>query len=210
MEDISYAVRWLKAHAGDFNATAAGFGAVGWSSGGHQVMLGAMRPRMYATLPLAEAPEIDATLAYVVLGWPVIDPMARQQLALSGNLRSSMRGVNDFVERHYAYFGDDAGMEEANPQYILDRGETVELPPALVVQGAADEQLPRMMTERFVESYSLAGGVIELGKYAGSPHGFLREPGPNAARGLAQIKSFIARQLAELGAVELLSHIATS
>ncbi|MPZ47736.1 MAG: alpha/beta hydrolase fold domain-containing protein [Dehalococcoidia bacterium] len=198
MEDISYAVRWLKAHAADFNATSSGLGAVGWSSGGHQVMLGAMRPRLYATLPLPDAPDIDANLAYAVLGWPVIDPAARHRLALEGNLRSRERGVSDFIERHYAYFGDEAGMEEANPQRILDRAELVELPPVLIIQGSADEQLPRMMAERFVESYSLAGGAIELGKYPGSPHGFLREPGPNADRGLTQIKSFIARRLSEL------------
>jgi hypothetical protein len=52
-----------------------------------------------------------------------------------------------------------------------------------------------MMAEDFVEKYSLAGGVIEMGKYPGTPHGFLRDPGPMSDRALALIKSFIARQL---------------
>jgi acetyl esterase/lipase len=198
LEDISFAIRWLKAHAAEINGSAAGLGAVGWSSGGHQVMLSAMRPYTYATLPLDEAPDLDATLAYVVMGWPVIDPVARHQLALEGNLVSLTRDINDFVERHYTYFGDDAAMEEANPQRILERGESVYLPPALLIQGANDQQLPRGMAERFVDTYSLAGGTIELGKYPNAAHGFLRNGGPNATRGLAQVKSFIARQLNEL------------
>ena len=61
----------------------------------------------------------------------------------------------------------------------------------------ADESLTRMMAEDFVEAYSLAGGVIELGKYPGAPHGFIREGGPTADRALSLIRHFIARYLAE-------------
>jgi acetyl esterase/lipase len=200
MEDISYATRWLKAHARDFNATADGLGGIGWSSGGHQILLTAMRPRQYDALPLAEAPQFDASLAYAVLGWPVIDPISRFRMAQSGNVRRTATGgdASDTITRHLAYFGDEAGQIEANPQLMLERGEKVETPPVLIVQGAADEGLTRMMAENFVEAYSIAGGVIELGKYPGEPHGFMRDPGPNTDRATAMIKSFIARHLAEL------------
>jgi acetyl esterase len=189
MEDINYATRWLKAHAADFKGSPESLGGVGWSSGGHQIMLSAMRPNQYASLPLPEAPELDASLAYVIMGWPVIDPLSRYRLAES-------RGNEQLMQNHRAYFSDEAGMVEASPPHILQRGEQVELPPTLLVQGAADEALTRMMAEEFVEAYSLAGGVIELAKYPGEPHGFLRQPGPNSDRALALIKSFIARQLA--------------
>jgi acetyl esterase len=132
------------------------------------------------------------------VGWPVANPLARYRLALEGNLVSRERGVNDFVERHLAYFGDEAAMVDANPQLILERGEPAVLPPVLVIQGAADEILPAAMAENFVEAYSIAGGLIELGKYPGSPHGFIRDPGPNSDRAIEQIKYFIARRLAEL------------
>lgn len=188
LHDINYATRWLKAHAGEFNGSPEMLGGVGWSSGGHQIMLSAMRPDEYAAIPLQEAPDLDARLAYVIMGWPVIDPLARYRLAQE-------RGNQELQARHLAYFGDEAGMIEASPPHILRRGEAVVLPPALIVQGAADESLTRMMAEDFVEAYSLAGGVIELGKYPGAPHGFLREPGPNSDRAMALIKSFIARQL---------------
>jgi acetyl esterase/lipase len=195
-EDINYATRWLKVHANEFGGTAESFGGVGWSSGGHQVMLGAMKHRDYETLPLPEAPDpstrsgqaVDGSLAYVIMGWPVIDPLARYRLAQS-------RDNEQLMANHIAYFGSEAGMEAASPPHMLARGEAVETPPALLLQGALDESLTRMMAEDFVEAYSLAGGVIELAKYPGEPHGFLRTPSPNSDRALALIKSFIARQL---------------
>src|SRR5438270_532390 len=53
--DINYATRWLKAHAREFNAEPASVGGLGVSSGGHLIMLSAMRPHdeRYAALPLA-------------------------------------------------------------------------------------------------------------------------------------------------------------
>jgi acetyl esterase/lipase len=192
-EDQSYALRWLKAHAADYNGSAEHVGVVGWSSGGHQVILGAMKPDEFATIPLAEAPRLDARPAYVIMGWPVLDPTARFQLAVD----TKNEGLQ---ANHLRYFGDAAGQEAHNPPRILERGEKVELPPALIVQGAADESLPRMMAERFVELYSLAGGVIELGKYPGEPHGFMREMGPNTDRARSQVRDFIARQLSMLQA----------
>src|SRR6266850_1786499 len=53
MQDINYATRWLKSRAADFAATAEGLGGLGLSSGGHMVMLSAMRPGdpRYASIP---------------------------------------------------------------------------------------------------------------------------------------------------------------
>ncbi len=187
-QDINYGTRWLKAHAADYNGSDEGLGGVGWSSGGHQVMLAAMRPRVYADIPFTDAPQHDAGLAYVVMGWPVIDPLSRYRLTQG-------RNNEDLMANHIRYFGSEDGMAEASPPHIVQRGEAVELPPALLVQGAQDESLTRMMAEEFVEAYSLAGGVIELGKYPGEPHGFLREGGPQVGRAIEHIKSFIARQL---------------
>jgi acetyl esterase/lipase len=187
-QDIDYATRWLKAHAADYNGSPEALGGVGWSSGGHQVMLAAMRPRAYGDIAFPEAPALDGSLAYVIMGWPVIDPLARYKLAQS-------RNNEDLMANHIRYFGSEDGMIEASPPHILQRGEAVATPPALLVQGAQDESLTRMMAEEFVEAYSLAGGVIELGKYPGEPHGFLRQGGPQVERAIAHIKSFIARQL---------------
>src|SRR6266542_4366165 len=64
LADINYAVRWLKARAGDLRSRPELFGLLGNSSGGHQAMLAAMRPRdsRYSALALpAGAAEVDAS-----------------------------------------------------------------------------------------------------------------------------------------------------
>src|SRR5262245_11832240 len=44
IQDIHYGIRWLKAHAARFHADAASVGGIGGSSGGHGLVLAAMRP----------------------------------------------------------------------------------------------------------------------------------------------------------------------
>src|SRR5690242_1755238 len=77
MADINYATRWLKLHATEFGATAECVGGLGLSSGGHMVMLSAMRPRDPRYCSIALEADVDASLAYVMMGWPVLDPWAR-------------------------------------------------------------------------------------------------------------------------------------
>ena len=118
--DINFATRWLKANAHHFNATADGLGGLGLSSGGHMVMLSAMRPRdpRYAELPLEAVSKVDASLAYVLMGWPVLAPHARY-------LHARARGRSDLLAAHERYFRDEATMQEADTQLILERGEQV-------------------------------------------------------------------------------------
>ena len=73
-------------------------------------------------------------------------------------------------------------MREANPQLILERGETVDFPPALIFQGADDDVLAPRTAERFVEAYGRAGGLIELAQFPRANHGYSRLGGPNALR----------------------------
>jgi acetyl esterase/lipase len=79
---MNLAIRWLKVHGAEYGGTSR-VGALGVSSGGHLVLLGGLRPRdaRYSALPLAEHPEVDASLAYVIACWPVSDPQYRYQVA---------------------------------------------------------------------------------------------------------------------------------
>src|ERR1051325_5549913 len=80
--DVNLATRWLKAHAGEFNGTSR-VGLFGNSSGGHQVVLSALRPRdpRYSALSLPNGSKIDASDSYVIAAWPVIDPLYRFRYA---------------------------------------------------------------------------------------------------------------------------------
>jgi acetyl esterase/lipase len=189
IEDINLATRWLKAHAKELGVSRVG--GLGTSSGGHQLMLSALRPvdRRYATLPLPSAGKADATLAFVVLCWPVVDPLARYRM-VRGN------GNQRLVDAHQAYWPGEADMEDANPQLILERGEAGALPPALVLQGTVDDNLTPDMADRFAAAYEKAGGRIWLEKFAGEPHTFIvKDPTSVASRrGIELIKEFVRMQ----------------
>ncbi len=195
LQDVNYATRWLKAHAGELGADARQVGGIGTSSGGHQVMLSAMRPHdaRYVALPLAEATGVDASLAYVVLLWPILDPFHRYFFAQE-------TGRKELVTRTEGYFVTQEAMREGNPQAILDRGERVELPPAILMQGTADNNLTMAMSLRFVATYRLAGGEAELEQFPEMPHGFGNTPGPESDRCVGLIKAFIGRQLRRVAA----------
>src|SRR5437667_4867674 len=66
LADINLATRWLKARARLYGSRPDWVGSFGTSSGGHQVLLAAMRPDepRYAALPLSEDPKADARVAF--------------------------------------------------------------------------------------------------------------------------------------------------
>ncbi len=194
VEDVNYATRWLKVHARDFNADAQLLGGLGTSSGGHTLVLSAMRPHdpRYRALPLAAENEPDATFSYILAAWPVLDCYARY-------LYAKEIGHAQLTESTEAYFLTEEAMKEGNPQLILDRGESPVSPPVLIIQGTADDNVPLSIPHRFVEAYRAAGGSVELELFPGMPHGFARDPGPESDRALKLMKAFIARQLHEAG-----------
>ena len=65
-QDVSTGIRFLKAHAEEYGSRADWVGGLGTSSGGHLVLLAALRPNF----PLY-TPEGDATLAFAIGCWPV-------------------------------------------------------------------------------------------------------------------------------------------
>ncbi len=173
--DINYAVRWLKAHAGDLRLDPGRFGLSGQSSGGHLAMLAAMRPNdsRYSSIALeAGAPEADASVRCVGMSWPVINPLSRYRNALRLRASANPPGwIGDIPESHDLYWVTDENMIDGNPVSALESGEAVETPPALWVQGRPDEvhdyldpesELAINEPERFAQRYREAGGEIEM------------------------------------------------
>jgi acetyl esterase len=190
--DINLAIRWLKAHAAEFNGITK-VGAFGNSSGGHQVVLSALRPRhpAYLALSLPDRPEVDAGLAYVIAGWPVICPLYRFRFAKDFNRE-------EHIQAHIEYWGTEAAMAEGSPQTIVDKDEQVELPPLLMLLKANDKNHPLEMQERFIASYRKRGGAIEVHTFEGLPeHRMVPSPDkPETMRALDTITAFIRRQSA--------------
>jgi acetyl esterase/lipase len=188
--DVNLAVRWLKAHAAEFNGTTT-VGAFGNSSGGHQVVLSALRPRhpAYSALLLPNHPEINASLAYVIAGWPVIDPLFRFRYAKKSNRE-------ELIKAHLEYWRTEEAMAEGSPQTILEQDEQVELPPVLMLLKANDRNHPLEMQERFIASYRKRGGAIEVETFDGLPeHRMVPSPSqPETMRAIDTITAFIRRQ----------------
>ncbi|HXG50218.1 MAG TPA: alpha/beta hydrolase [candidate division Zixibacteria bacterium] len=188
IRDVNLAIRWLKAHAPELDATSR-VGAFGNSSGGHQVVLSALRPRhpAYSDLALPGRPEIDAGLAYVIAGWPVIDPLYRFHYA-----RRSDR--QELVKAHLDYWGTEEAMAEGNPQAILDRNERAELPPVLMLLKANDRNHPLEMQERFIDSYRRRGGAIEVDTFEGFAERVVPSPDqPETMRLIDVMTAFVRR-----------------
>jgi acetyl esterase/lipase len=189
--DVNLGIRWLKTNIARLGGDPAKVGGLGTSSGGHQLLLNVLRPHdpRYSALRLSNAGDVDASLGYVVVCWPISDPVARYRMARE---TASER----LVKNHHAFFGDEATMAEANPQAILESGVAHKLPPALLIQGTADANVTPDMADKFAAAYAKAGGEITLRKFDGEPHTFISQNPTSAASvtALRLITDFIASQ----------------
>ncbi len=200
MIDINYAVRWFKANAARFNARPDRVALKGSSSGAHQAMLAAMRPEdpRYASIKLpAGSPAVDARVQAVVLCWPVIDPLGRYQYAKK--LKEGGKPYPEVVDRvlpgHDQYWVTEANMAEGNPVMALERGERVELPPAIYIQGDKDMAHPRPHLDRFIAAYRKAGGQVDLELLPGEAEGFINKSPAAAARTIDRIIELVHKSL---------------
>jgi acetyl esterase/lipase len=189
VQDANYGVRWLKSRAAEWNGDPSKIGLYGSSSGGHVAELLGMRPRdsRYNAIPLAAAPNLDATVAYVATRSPISDPYARFQQA------ERMKRA-EMIENHTIYFNPWDTIYEGNPQRILERHEVVTLVPLLIMQGALDDNVLPAVQEKFAATYKAAGGICEMTVFEGSEHEWVAKPGPQTDRARAMVKAFIARQ----------------
>jgi len=173
VQDINYAVRWAKQNARELKTRPELIGISGQSSGGHLAMLVAMRPRdpRYSAIALsAGAAAHDASVRCVVMSWPVINPLSRYRLAKRAVAAGEEWGKS-IVPRHDKYWVNEANMSEGNPLLALERGEKVQLPPAIWFQGRGDgahdykdpeSSFPGNEPQRFCADYKKAGGEITL------------------------------------------------
>jgi acetyl esterase/lipase len=165
LTDIHYAICWLKANARALSVAPDMIGGLGVSSGGHLILLSAMRPEepRYSTALQLQAERTDARMAFAVTCSGVLDPLARYRMAQA-------RGDQEIMACHEAFFGNETIMAEASPPLILERGEPAALPPALFFQGGEDPRLPPDTAQRMASLYQAAGGYANPVVYEGMGH----------------------------------------
>jgi acetyl esterase/lipase len=200
LADINYAIRWCKANAEKLGASADKLAVLGVSSGGHQAMLAAMRPRdpRYAALALPGNAQVDASVQAVVLCWPVIDPLGRYRYAKNFKEEGKhLKQAEEWMACHEKFWADENEMAEGNPTLALERGEKVEMPPVLYLQGTTDLAHPKPNREQFISSYRKAGGRVEAHLFEGVGEAFItNDPAsPQALDALDKIIDFVHREL---------------
>jgi acetyl esterase/lipase len=190
VQDANYAVRWVKAKAASWNGDARKIGVYGSSSGGHVAELLGMRPhdKRYNAIPLAGAPKIDSTVAWVATRSPISDTVARYENAEHHHAEGMMKANKIF-------FNPWETIHESNPREILERKEKITLVPLLIMQGALDDNMPPAAQENFAKLYNAAGGKCEFHLFEGAEHEWVAKEGPNTNKARATVKEFIARQL---------------
>ena len=190
VQDANYAVRWLKTKAATWNGDTAKIGIYGSSSGGHVAELLAMRPRdpRYGSIPLAAAPDVDATVAWAALRSPISNTFARYENA-------ERRHNEAMMKNNTVFFSPWQTIHESNPQEILERGEKPTLVPLLIMQGALDDNVLPEVQEKFVKTYRSAGGACDYRLFENSVHEWVAEPGPQTDKAREVVKEFIGRQL---------------
>jgi len=190
VQDANYGVRWLKWKAAGWGGDPSRIGLYGSSSGGHVGELLALRPRdpRYNAIPLPEAPQLDATIAWLATRSPISDTYARYQNA-EAKKRDSM------IQNNKNFFVPWQSIHEASPQEILERREKITLVPLLVMQGALDDNVLPSMQEKFVATYRAVGGEVEYHLFPDSEHEWVAKEGLQTDRARETAKAFIARNV---------------
>ena len=195
VRDVNFGIRWAKARCEELAGARCPVGGLGTSSGGHLLGLNLLRPDdpLFAEPAAADRAELrgaNARLDFAVTCWPILDPLARYRMAQAKN-------IANLLAAHHAFWPDEAAMAAGNPHLVLERGEADALPPLLIVQGEADENVEHQRADDFAAAYRAAGGQVELEKFPGEPHNFVAKApdGPASMAALEHIKRFIDGQL---------------
>src|SRR5262249_24622836 len=177
VQDANYGVRWLKWKAASWSGDASKIGIYGSSSGGHVAELLAMRPRdpRYNAIPLPDAPQLDASVAYLAMRSPISNPLARFQ-----NAEQMKRDA--MVKNHTTFFQPWDTIHESNPQEILERREPITFVPMLIMQGALDDNMLPSIQEKVAATYKAAGGDCAYQLFEDCEHEWVAQPGPNTDR----------------------------
>ena len=204
--DLAAGVRYARAHAGRLGVDPTRIGLLASSSGAQLALLHAVRPGApeHTGTPIVRPDGAldptagDAGVAFVVAFYPVADPLARYQYALSREHEPPAPSGFDarrLIASHRAFFADEAAMAAASVTRIVAAGRAAALPPVWVAQPDQDDNVPAAITEAFVKAYRAAGGSVEHAHFPGARHSFVQQASPDTDKCIALVREFIGRQL---------------
>ena len=130
----------------------------------------------------------------------MIDPLGRYEYAtklLPTKDAGLRKQAENWVACHDKYWPGAKEMESANPARMVARGEVIQMPSVIVLQGTADVAHPAPLRDQFIKDYRAAGGQVELQLFKGVGEAFITTD-PNsvqATSAIAKIIEYVHRQL---------------
>ena len=159
LEDAQRALRLIRsgilsAHAGH-TVDASRIGVMGFSAGGHLGVVLAIYHDTKVYDPIDDADALSARPDFMILGYPALEmPPAK------------MEG------------GPEAQKYKMYQRYYTDDRIDASMPPAFIMHGDADDEVPYTVSTRLADSLKDAGVPAELHIFHGAGHGFgLHDPG---------------------------------
>ncbi len=191
VQDAHYAVRWVKHHAKQWNGDVSTLGVYGSSSGGHVGELLSLKPNepLFAKIPFAPNPQLDASFSYLATRSPISNPPARYENAIH-HKRENM------IKNNLNYFKPWETIYESSPQAILDKKlAPKKLIPLLIMQGELDDNVLPETQKHFAQSYQAAGGDCTFMIFEKSEHEWVAVESVQTDLARKTVKNFIAKQL---------------
>lgn len=191
VQDAHYAIRWVKHHASQWRGDVATLGVYGSSSGGHVAELLSLKPNepLFAKIPFAANPQLDASFSYLATRSPISNPPARYENAVN-------KKRENMIKNNLNYFKPFQTIYDSSPQAILDNHQgPKKLIPLLIMQGELDDNVLPEVQKRFAQSYQAAGGDCTFLIFEKSEHEWVAQESAQTDLARQTVKNFIAKQL---------------
>ena len=168
LDDCRCAIRWLRAHAKDFNIDPSRIGAYGNSAGAHLALLLAIMPTI-SPKPGEPFPHESSAVQAAVSDSGPLDLLGQYKMGLLKQVIGTFMGGPPGDGREAIY-------RQASPtSYVTAHG-----PPLLLIYGEADNQVDVTSADRFVADLSRAGRkdltYLRLANVGHCPYSLIRVP----------------------------------
>lgn len=156
LADVQRAIRWVRAHAGDYGLDENRIAVMGFSAGGHLASMAATIYDREAYEASDDIDEVSARPDFAILCYPVIsmDPEISH-----GGSRKNLLGPEK---------SDD---DEFAATVSSEKNVTADTPPTFLFQTNADSAVPAENATRFFLAMRKAGVPVEYHCYQDGPHG---------------------------------------
>lgn len=171
VDNLKHAIRWVKAHAGDYGIDPDRIGMLGASAGGHLACMAALTPEPAEADANTPLKRYSTEVAAAGVFFPPTDFLHWKE-----------RKQADVSEKPHLIFSDGyegkspeeirAGMRRISPVYYVDSGA----PPFLLIHGDEDPIVPLHQSEILLEALREAGNEADLIVKEGGGHFWLTLP----------------------------------